>query len=363
MDETEIVNALRLIRTPNIGPVTYNLLLARYGDATNAVRYLPDIGKRQRRKFAIADKASCQAIMDDMASLNVHILVRGMTNYPERLNHFNDAPPVMFAKGHLSLLKKDCFAIVGARNASLNASKIAQDWSSEIGNAGYCIISGLARGIDRAAHLGALATGTIGVTACGIDVIYPQENEDLYQNCAQSGLILTEMMPGTQPNPRAFPARNRIIASLAKAVIVIEAAKQSGSLITAREVSDRGGDVLAVPGSPFDKRAAGCNLLIQQGALLVTSADDIIRHLSSPLTESVPLMPLIREVDLSQIDEAMIEISSKKILENLTIDPVDIDELMRWCHVSAQVIRVALLELEIAGHVTMLSGNRVCLRI
>ena len=363
MDETEIVNALRLIRTPNIGPVTYNLLLARYGDATNAVRHLPDIGKRQSRKFAIADKASCQAIMDDMASLNVHILVRGMTNYPERLNHFNDAPPVMFAKGHLSLLKKDCFAIVGARNASLNASKIAQDWSSEIGYAGYCIISGLARGIDRAAHLGALATGTIGVTACGIDVIYPQENEDLYQKCAQSGLILTEMMPGTQPNPRAFPARNRIIASLAKAVIVVEAAKQSGSLITAREVSDRGGDVLAVPGSPFDKRAAGCNLLIQQGALLVTSADDIIRHLSSPLTESVPLMPLIREVDLSQIDEAMIEISSKKILENLTIDPVDIDELMRWCHVSAQVIRVALLELEIAGHVTMLSGNRVCLRI
>ena len=240
---------------------------------------------------------------------------------------------------------------------------ITAKWTGELGAHGFTIISGLARGIDRAAHIGALKTGTIGVLGCGIDIIYPQENEDLFQEMASQGLIVTEMIPGTKPSPRNFPARNRIIASMTNAVLVVEAADKSGSLITAREMADRGGEIMALPGSPFDKRASGCNQLIKEGAHLVTSVPDIIEILDKPMKEPPPLFGINTHQDLSHLDDKAVQETAETILKNITIEPVDIDELTRWCHVSAQLVQVALLELELSGLILRLAGNRVCLSI
>ena len=254
-------------------------------------------------------------------------------------------------------------AIVGARNASINAMNITASWAGELGSHGFVVISGLARGIDRAAHIGALETGTIGVLGCGIDIIYPHENKDLFTEMSEQGLIITEMMPGTKPSPRNFPARNRIIASMTNAVLVVEAAEKSGSLITAREMGERGGEIMALPGSPFDKRAAGCNQLIKEGAHLVSSVSDIVEILDKPIKEPPPLFGINSKQDLSHLEEKVVQETAECIIKIMTIEPVDIDELARWCHVSAQLVQVALLELELSGLILRLAGNRVCLSI
>ena len=360
MNETEKLNALRLMCTANIGPITYGLLLARYGSATNAISEVPKLGNRQGRSLKVAHKSVALKIIEETENAKAHIIIRGETDYPKRLLHFDDAPIALFAKGHLSLLKKDMVAIVGARNASTNAMTLTAGWAAEIGTAGYVIVSGLARGIDRAAHIGALETGTIGIIGCGIDIIYPKENEDLHEQMCQSGLIITELPPGTKPSPRNFPARNRIIASLAKGTLVVEAALKSGSLITAKESGERGADVMAIPGAPTDPRSHGTNQLIKEGAHLVTSSQDVLQILQSPIAEpSTPNPPLLPG-GLKDIDETIIKEVAKKIMKMTTFEAVDIDELTRQCHVSANVIQVAILELEIAGYVQRLSGNRIC---
>ena len=360
MTDKEHLNSLRLIRTPQIGPITYSLLIARYGSASDAVKAAPQLAKRQGRPLKIADIASCEAIIKQCQSSGATMLVKYQAGYPERLNVFDDAPAILFAKGHLSLFNRDMLAIVGARNASVNAMTLASKWADEIGQAGYVIISGLARGIDRAAHIGALRHGTIGVLGSGVDVIYPEQNADIFEEMVNQGLIITEMMPGTKPSPRNFPARNRIIASLAKSTLVIEAAKQSGSLITARDTAERGGDVMAVPGTPLDPRAAGGNDLIKQGAHLVTSPQDVLDILRTPLRESTHPKTIIQRQNMTQIDDELITKLANEIMKMITIEAVDIDELTRQCHVNAQMIQIALLELELAGHVLRLSGNRVC---
>lgn len=360
MKDEEKLHALRLILTPKIGPITYGLLLARFGSPAAAITGAPQLAKRQGRDLKIASKAAALKILDDTEKAGAQLLIRGEPAYPARLTYFDDAPVTLFAKGHLSLLSKQMLAIVGARNASLNAKTLTHHWAAEIGQDGYVIVSGLARGIDRAAHLGALKTGTIGISGCGIDLIYPVENEDLFQEMAQSGLILTEFIPGTKPNPRHFPARNRIIASLARGVLVMEAALKSGSLITAREVAERGGDVMAIPGSPTDPRAHGTNELIKTGAHLVSQPQDVLAIMEAPIAEPPPLTPPLKSADLTQIDDEMIKDLAQDILKIITFDAVDVDELTRQCHVSASIIQIALLELELAGHVQRLSGNRIC---
>jgi len=361
MDEQEKQNALRLISTPNIGPVTYSLLIARYKTATQAIAQAPLLANRQGRKLAIAPRTVADKIMQDTAKAGATLLIKGDETYPHRLARFDDAPAVLFAKGHLSLLKKDTVAIVGARNASTNAIRMTAQWAADIGAADMVILSDLARGIDRAAHVGSLKTGTIGVIGCGIDLIYPQENEDLYQEMVQSGLILTEFVPGTKPSPRNFPSRNRIIASLAKGTIVVEAAMRSGSLITAKEANERGGEVMAIPGAPSDPRAHGTNQLIKDGAHLVSSPQDVLDiMLSISLSEPSLFPPPLQTQILDDIDDETVAKLANEIMNILTFEAADIDELTRQCHVSAKVIQIALLELELAGHVQRLSGNRIC---
>lgn len=361
MDEVEKRNALRLISTPNIGPVTYSLLIARYQTATEALAQAPLLANRQGRKLQIAPRSVADRIIQETAKTGARLLIKGDEDYPARLAQFDDAPVALFAKGHLSLLNKVAIAIVGARNASTNAIRMTSHWAAEIGKADIVILSGLARGIDRAAHVGSLPTGTIGITGCGIDLIYPQENEDLYLEMVQSGLILTEFMPGTKPSPRNFPARNRIIASLAKGTIVVEAAMRSGSLITAKEANERGGEVMAIPGAPSDPRAHGTNQLIKDGAHLVSSPQDVLDIMKSlSIAEPSLFPPPLQTQILDDIDDKMVAKLADEIMNILTFEAADIDELTRQCHVSAKVIQIALLELELAGHVQRLSGNRIC---
>ena len=362
MDQKNLINKLRLIRTPNIGPITCQLLMRRYGSAAAALDAVPDLSARGGRPLKLATRQQIEREIEQADRLGASFICHGDEDYPACLLQFDDAPFVLTVKGHKSLLNKKGCALVGARNASINATRLAQSLAMEIGQAGYSIISGLARGIDTAAHHGSLDTGTLSVLACGIDEIYPPENTDLFAQIAEQGLLITETPFGTKPTPRLFPARNSIIASLSLGVCVIEAAFQSGSLITAREAADRGIDVMAVPGSPLDPRTQGTNRLIQDGAHLVQTAQDILSILDQKPALKQPDLPEFGTGQSPEASDMTPEEWAKTrqfLLENLAHDPIGVDELCRWCHVSAIDGQAILLELELAGDVQRHAGNRV----
>ena len=367
MDYTEKLSRLRLIRSPNVGQITARLLLRRYGSAREALLHLPDLSARVGRKIRLFPKAEAEAELEKLAAFGGEMIIFGHADYPAALNRFDDAPFCFSIKGHKTLLSRPMMAIVGARNASINAHKLAERLARECGEAGYVIVSGLARGIDTAAHKGSLTTGTIAVIAGGIDVVYPSENQRLYEQITEIGMVLGEMPFGTQPSARLFPVRNRIIASLVRGCLVVEAAEKSGSLITANNAAERGAEVMALPGSPLDPRARGCNRLIQDGASLVQSADDILHLLDR--------LPDVEEAGSGDDKDSFgsgfglrtaeppsekeVEMARQAIVENLAHDPIDVDELMRWCHLSADVMAAALLELELAGRILRHHGHRV----
>ena len=362
MEQQNLINKLRLIRTPNIGPITCQLLMRRYGSAAAALEAVPDLSARGGRQLKLASRQEVEREIELSDKLGARHICYGDDDYPQSLMRFDDAPFVLTVKGHTSLLDGKGCAVVGARNASINAMRMAQSLATEIGQAKYSIISGLARGIDTAAHQGSLTTGTIAVLACGIDEIYPPENAGLFAQIAEQGLLISEMPLGTKPTPRLFPARNRIIASLSLGVCVIEAAFQSGSLITAREAAERGIEVMAIPGSPFDPRSKGTNRLIKDGAHLVQSAEDILSVLAERPEISQPDIPEFGSTLLPEGTDMSAEDWSKTrqiLLENLSHDPIGVDELCRWCHVSAIDGQAILLELELAGDVQRHAGNRV----
>lgn len=363
MDRDEQLATIRLIRTPNIGPMTFSLLLQRYGSAVEALRAVPELAKRGGRTLKPATRAEAEAELAAIHATGAVPLFKGSDGYPDRLARFDDAPPVLSAIGSPHLLRRPCLAIVGARNASINAQRLAQVLAEELAAEGYVILSGLARGIGAAAHNGALAGGTVAVIAGGIDVVYPPENADLHDSIAEAGLILAEMPPGTQPTPRHFPIRNRIIASIAQGIIVVEAAERSGSLITAREGGERGADVMAVPGSPLDPRSAGCNHLIREGATLVRNTADILECLARPSAASQPAAQDWREARLSPGTPEAIESCRQTILEALGPDATDIDEVVRWCDAPVATVLAAILELELAGRLSRHHCNRICLII
>ena len=367
MDYSEKLSRLRLIRTPNVGQITTRLLLRRYGSASEALLHLPELSARGGRKIRLAGKAEAEAELEKLTTFGGEMIIYGSADYPAALRRFDDAPFCFAIKGHKTLLNRPMMAIVGARNASLNAHKFAEKLARECGEAGYVIVSGLARGIDTAAHKGSLATGTIAVIAGGIDVVYPSENQALYEQIGEMGILLAEMPFGTQPSARLFPIRNRIIASLVKGCLVVEAAERSGSLITANDAAERGAEVMALPGSPIDPRTRGCNRLIQDGASLVQSADDIL-HLLNRLPDlkeiSMGREPFEFSLHIAEPpSEKDVALARDKIVENLAHDPIDVDELMRWCHLSADVMAAALLELELAGRILRHHGHRVSARL
>ena len=361
MDREEKLACLRLIRTPNIGPMTFSLLLQRYGSAIEALRAVPELAKRGGRSLKPAGRALAEAELQANEDAGASLLFKGAGDYPARLAQFDDAPPVLSVRGSPHLLSRPSVGIVGARNASINAQRLAQSLAEDLAAEGYVIVSGLARGIDAAAHNGALAGGTVAVIAGGIDIIYPPENADLHESIAQTGLLVAEMPPGTQPTPRHFPIRNRIIGALALGVVVVEAAERSGSLITAREAGERGGEVMAIPGSPLDPRSQGCNHLIREGATLVRGAGDFLECLARPAAATLPDPADWRQARLAPGKPEEIDRCRSAILEGLGPEGTDIDEVIRWCGMPASTVLAAIPELEIAGRLTRHHGNRICL--
>ncbi|WP_322889853.1 MULTISPECIES: DNA-processing protein DprA [unclassified Yoonia] len=353
--EEDAIIHLRLLRSRRVGPATYRRLLAEYGSAADALKALPDVA----RAAGVDDYEICpigviRAELQAGKAAGARLLSDRDPLYPDALRMISDAPPMMWCLGRADLLARPMVALVGARNASSLGSRMARKLAGDLADAGYIVVSGLARGIDTAAHLGALAGGTVAVLAGGVDVIYPVDNTQLAHDIAKQGLRLSEMPMGLQPQARHFPARNRIISGLAQAVVVVEAAARSGSLITARNALDQARDVLAVPGHPFDARAAGCNMLLRDGATLVRSAEDVIEALA-PKTVTAPPVP----EPVAHPRPALRNIAAlhAMILSRLGPAPVAEDQLLRDLAVAATDVAPALVDLELDGKITRQAGG------
>ena len=355
----DLVDRLRLIRSPTIGPVSYRHLLSRFGSAAAALDALPDLARRGGGAAPrIVSRADAEREIATVEKLGGRYLLLGQGLYPRLLAELDNAPPLLTVKGDLTLLDRPAAAIVGARNASAAACRFSRGLAYDLGAEGIVVVSGLARGIDTAAHDGSIASGTIAVIAGGLDIAYPPENEERQRAIAERGLLVAEMPPGTEPRARHFPYRNRIIAGLALGTIVVEAAPRSGSLITARLATEAGREVMAVPGSPLDPRAQGCNGLIRDGATLVQNAADVIeviRPFGSIARVASPVIPFeAAATDAGNDERAIIE-------ELLGPSAVPIDEIVRLSGMPSGTVQLVLLELDLAGRLDRHAGGKVSL--
>lgn len=365
LSAAERLDWLRLIRSENVGPRTFVRLLERFGSAAAALAALPDLAKRggRAKPIVICPKGAAEAEMAAAAKLGAVALASCEAAYPRALATIDDAPPILYARGNVSLLGKSMVGMVGARNASVNGRNLARRIAADLGRGGLVVASGLARGIDTAAHEGALGSGTVAVLAGGVDVVYPPENERLYNEIVAMGCVVSEMPPGTQPQASHFPRRNRIVSGLSRGVVVVEASLKSGSLITARLAAEQGREVFAIPGNPLDPRASGPNDLIRHGAVLTESAGDVLAVLSDllrmPLAEGK--RPVFTAVQPAVPTESEVARARATVLESLGPSPVMVDLLIRECQLSASVVSLVLLELELAGRLERHPGNQVSL--
>ena len=365
LSAAERLDWLRLIRSENVGPITFYRLIERFGSAARALEGLPDLARRggRRKPMTVCPRAAAEREMEALETIGADLVARVEAGYPPNLVHIEDAPPLIAVLGQGHLLERPIVAVVGARNASLNGRRFANRLAADLGKGGFAVVSGLARGIDASAHVGALETGTVAVVAGGIDVVYPKENERLHQDIAERGALISEIEPGTTPQARHFPRRNRLISGMAMGVVVVEASLRSGSLITARLALDQGREVFAVPGSPLDPRARGTNGLLRQGATLTESAEDVLRALDDTLR--MPLgerkIPDVFGAAADLPSPGEIDSARAAIVENLSPTPVMVDEIIRSGHFSPAVVSMVLLELELAGRLERQPGNRVAL--
>ncbi|MGH7009116.1 MAG: DNA-processing protein DprA [Stellaceae bacterium] len=315
------------------------------------------------KPLTICPAEAAEREIEAVARLGARLIARSEPDYPAALATIDDAPPLLTARGKIELATQQAIAVVGARNASANGRRFARDMAAQLGAAGLLVVSGLARGIDAAAHEGALDSGTLAVLAGGIDMVYPEENRRLHETIAERGVLVAEMPIGTVPQARHFPRRNRIISGISLGVLVVEAAERSGSLITARFALEQGREVFAVPGSPLDPRCKGTNRLIRDGATMVESADDVLRELgpqrAAPLAErhraAFTAAPAA-EIGAKDLAEAR-----EIVLGLLSPTPLPVDELLRQCQMSPAVILTIVLELELAGRVARQPGNALTL--
>lgn len=359
----ERLDRLRLARSENVGPVTFLRLIERFGSAAAALEALPGLARQggRRRPVRLCPETDAMREAEAVERLGAHLLVLGDAGYPSALAAISDPPSILSVLGDTGLLSRPSVAMVGARNASAAGRRFARTLAEAVGQAGLVVVSGLARGIDAAAHEGALATGTMAVVAGGIDVVYPEENRALHGQIAARGAIVSEMPPGTEPIAALFPRRNRTIAGLALGTVVVEAALRSGSLITARQALDQGREVFAVPGSPQDPRARGANDLIRQGATLAEEAADILAVLGPAAGKSgTPQINDLKQNDIFPLPSASdMDEERNKILILLSRTPVAVDEIVRQCQLSPATVSLVLLELELAGRLERHPGNQV----
>lgn len=372
MVREKLISYIQLINTNGIGPIGFRKLMARYGDVDEVLKEI------SQKKVLFSRKKAEEEVMTAEIK-GVQIISYEDQNYPYNLKQIEDFPPILYAKGNVDLLKNDnMLAIVGSRNASLSAMKLAENLASNIADNNITIVSGMARGIDKAAHKGALGHNgcTIAVMGTGIDVVYPQENEDLYKDIIKKdGLILTEYAFHTRPQASNFPRRNRIVSGLSKGVLVIEAGLRSGSLITAHQALEQGRDVYAVPGAPYDARSAGCNKLLKEGAQLVDTPEDILESFNfSPrqfilkAKEKEEMSDLFEysldnQENNSDIPEQKEELEQEdkytKLLSLISASGEDVDELIRAMQLPTEEVLMTIVELELDNKIIRLPGNKV----
>lgn len=348
---------LRLARTDRIGPVTFRQLLDRFGSAERAVDALPDLIRKSGAGHALP---SIDRIEDEIAAgdrIGARLMVLGDEGYPEMLAAVDPPPPVLWTLGDPDPMQRPCIAIVGARIASAGGQRIARGLAQQLGEAGHVVVSGLARGIDGAAHTGALPTGTVAVLGGGVDDVYPPDNAGLYAQIVEQGCIVSESPVGHRAQAKDFPRRNRIISGLSRGVVVVEAEIRSGSLITARLANEQGRDVFAVPGSPLDPRARGPNELLRQGAILCEGLEDIEREFGRPRAVREPPTDNPFKGAPDTVDAALIE----RVAALLSPTPTPRDELARAAGAPVGDVAAALLELSLAGLATLLPGGMASL--
>ena len=357
--EDDQFSCLRLLRSRRVGISTYQRLLIEHGTAQNALAALPEVARAAGvSKYTICPEGVIHAELKAGRAAGARLVAQGSADYPDALNDLRDAPPFLWVIGDVAWLQKPAVALVGARNASSLGTRMARGLARDLGAMGYVIVSGLARGVDAAAHLAALDTGTIAVQAGGVETIYPAENAELAVNIAQHGARISEQPMGLQPMARHFPARNRLISGLARATVVVEAAAKSGSLITARDALDQGRDVLAVPGHPMDARASGCNMLIRDGATLVRSAADVLEALA-PIAPRAPERPLDAPRERPRDARTLQETAAlhSQILSRLGPSPLAEDQLIRDLGAPSETVAPALVELELDGSIARAPGG------
>ena len=355
LDPAERFARLRLARTDRIGPVAFAQLLGRYGSALSALDALPYL---LRKSGAASVPPPVEAVEREIAAgdaIGARLLVLGDPDYPEMLAALDPPPPILWTRGRVDLLNQPSVAIVGARIASAGGQRIARGLAQQLGQAGHVVVSGMARGIDAAAHEGALATGTVAVLGGGVNDIYPSEHADLYARLTEQGCVVSESPVGARAQARDFPRRNRIISGLSRGVVVVEAEVRSGSLITARLAAEQGRDVFAVPGSPLDPRARGPNELLRQGAILCEGIEDIDRAFNTLRTlREPPADPIRFDGD---IDDAFLD----RVAGLLSPTPTPRDEIARALNAPVSQVAAALLELSLTGRADLLPGGMASL--
>jgi DNA processing protein len=343
---------LRLIRSENVGPVTFRELINHFGTAEAALAMLPELAGRGGRLIRVASRAEAERELAAVAAAGGRFVGLGEPDYPPWLRHIDGAPPLLTMRGDPACLRRPACAVVGARNASAAGRKLAAMIAAGVGAGSFLIVSGLARGIDAAAHEAALGTGTVAVLAGGLDHIYPAEHAGLAERIvAEGGALVSELPMGWEPRARDFPRRNRLVSGMALGVVVVEAARRSGSLITARLAAEQGRVVLAVPGSPLDPRAEGSNRLIRDGATLVAGADDVLAALQPMLGIAPAPAPEIKESGPPEPPADIEEDERARVIEALGPTPIDIDTIIRLTGVRPAVVHLVLLELDLAGRI------------
>lgn len=367
LDPEQRLACLRLIRSDNVGPVAFRELINHYGGAVQALDALPEVARRGGRTIRICPSDRAERELEAADRIGASILFTIEPGYPALLAHVDAPPPAIYVKGDVALLNRPLVAIVGSRQASAAGLTLARRFATDLGGRGFGTVSGLARGIDAAVHEASLATGTVAVLAGGIDFVYPPENARLQDMIAQSGCLVTEMPPGFEPRAKDFPRRNRLVAGMSYGVVVIEAARRSGTLTTARMAAEQGREVFAVPGHPLDPRAEGTNHLLKTGAQLVTGADDVFQSLMPVLAGTSLAMEHSTAFELDDPPQPrpppLIGKSDRdRVLSAMTPNPVAIDDLARSMDLGARELRVILMELDLAGRIERHGQGLVSLR-
>lgn len=363
----ELIKCLQLINSENVGPVTFYKLIVRYRSLDNALEALPSLPK-----YRLFSKAQAQREYELARSKNIQIISIFDDEYPNELKQINDAPPILYVRGRLDLLKAPAaLAIVGARNASINGRKTASHIAYDLTNNGILIVSGMARGIDSAAHKGAMYAlrqkgPTLAVLGTGVDIVYPQENKNLYAQICEQGAVVSEFPLGTEPQAQNFPRRNRIISALSQGTLIVEATTHSGSLTTARLALEQGKDIFAVPGSPQDARAQGPNKLIKEGAILAESAADILECFNPEKQKQIIeyVDKLQKNADYPAVDNLETDngpADNASVIDCLSREGTHVDEIIRRTGLDASAVSLALLELELGGRIERQPGNKVAL--